>query len=177
MRPRTLVLTVFGLCVVCAGYALTGDQLSRSDGPERQESRVPVVFEPPIHDPHQAEFTICSGPVRTNCVVDGDTFWFGGTKIRVADIDAPEVSQPTCAQEAQAGEMAKRRLLDLLNAGRFRLISGRRDRDRYGRKLRIVARNGVSLGEALVDEGLARRWEGQQLGWCDPEASTIGAQR
>lgn len=177
MTPRTLVLAVLGLCGIGVGYALTGDQPSSSDGHERQESRVPVVFEPPIHDPHQAEFTICSGPVRTNCVFDGDTFWFGGTKIRIADIDAPEISQPICAEEAQAGENAKGRLLDLLNAGRFRLISGRRDQDRYGRKLRIVVRNDVSLGEMLVDEGLAHPWEEQQLGWCDAEASTTGAQR
>lgn len=57
------------------------------------------------------------------------------------------------------------------------MISGRRDQDRYGRKLRIVVRNDVSLGKMLVDEGLARPWEGQQLGWCAAEASTTGAQR
>lgn len=34
--------------------------------------------------------TICAGPIRANCVVDGDTFWFEGTKISVADIDAPD---------------------------------------------------------------------------------------
>lgn len=31
-----------------------------------------------------------------------------------------------------------------------------RDEDKYGRKLRIVMRDGESLGGALVDEGLAR---------------------
>ena len=33
-----------------------------------------------------------------------------------------------------------------------------RDEDRYGRKLRVVVRNGRSLGDQLVSEGLARTW-------------------
>lgn len=35
-------------------------------------------------------FPICNGPLRTTCVVDGDTIWMGGVKIRIADIDTPE---------------------------------------------------------------------------------------
>mgnify|MGYP000049760326 CR=1 FL=1 len=39
--------------------------------------------------------------------------------------------------------------------------------DRYGRKLRIVMRNGQSLGGVLVSEGLARNYEGgRRDGWC-----------
>jgi endonuclease YncB( thermonuclease family) len=34
-------------------------------------------------------------------VVDGDTFWYQGTKIRIADINAPEVSHPGCPQKAE----------------------------------------------------------------------------
>lgn len=109
---------------------------------------------------------IHTGRVRANCVVDGDTFWFDGTKIRIADIDAPEISEPACADEAQAGELAKARLLALLNAGAFTLITDRRDEDRFGRKLRIVARGGASLGEILVREGLAHPWVGANPDWC-----------
>jgi micrococcal nuclease len=36
------------------------------------------------------QFGICSGLVRVTCIVDGDTFWLDGTKIRVADIYAPD---------------------------------------------------------------------------------------
>jgi len=39
------------------------------------------------------QFAIC-GTVRRTCVVDGDTFWLDGNKIRIADIDTPEISQP-----------------------------------------------------------------------------------
>ena len=37
----------------------------------------------------RALFPLCSRPVRVTCVVDGDTFWYRGTKIRLAGIDMP----------------------------------------------------------------------------------------
>ncbi len=117
-------------------------------------------------DRQSQSFDICSGAVRINCVVDGDTFWLDGIKIRIADMDAPEISQPACAAERRTGEMAKQRLLTLLNEGTFSLRNGPRDEDRYGRKLRIVERNHRSLGEMLVEDGLARRWNGPARNWC-----------
>jgi micrococcal nuclease len=120
-----------------------------------------------MSDSHSAKFSICSHGPRTNCVVDGDTFWFRGQKIRIADIDTPELSPPQCAREAKLGEAAKHRLLGLLNAGAFSLASGSRTEDRNGRKLRVVLRKGSSIGNALVAEGLARHWEGRRRSWCD----------
>ena len=117
-------------------------------------------------DTLSARFTLCGEGRRVNCVVDGDTFWFQGQKIRIADIDAPELSPPRCAYEREKGETAKRRLLDLLNAGPFWLSSGDRDRDRHGRKLRIVMRVGRSIGERLIEEDLARPWDGARRPWC-----------
>jgi len=102
-----------------------------------------------------------------NCVVDGDTFWMEGVKIRVADIDAPETHPPRCPYEADLGQRATVRLHDLLNQGPFSLeFLPDRDEDRYGRKLRIVTRNGNSLGDQLVSEGLARTWIGHREPWC-----------
>jgi endonuclease YncB( thermonuclease family) len=118
-------------------------------------------------DQLSAAFTLCGDRQRINCVVDGDTFWFRRQKIRVADIDAPELSPPQCASERRKGEAAKQRLMTLLNAGPFSLSIGVRAEDRYGRKLRIVTREGRSLGEVLVDEGLARRWDGTRRPWCN----------
>ena len=43
---------------------------------------------------------------------------------------------------------------------------GRRDEDQYGRKLRLVTRNGQSIGMMLVAEGLAREWDGTRHPWC-----------
>ena len=115
--------------------------------------------------------------MRANCVVDGDTFWFSGEKIRIADIDAPEISEPECPAERQLGEITRDRLLQMLNEGRFRLTAGWRDEDRFGRKLRIVSRSGKSLGERLVEEGLARRWNGPDFSWCDGARAAVGAAR
>ena len=54
---------------------------------------------------------------RVTCVVDGDTFWYAGTKIRLADINTPEVSRPACPAEARLGRRASERLQQMLNAG------------------------------------------------------------
>ena len=117
-------------------------------------------------DPEAAQFARCSGPARVTCVVDGDTIWYRGTKIRVADINAPEVSQPACAQEAALGARATRRLTELLNAGPFSLQREGRDIDRYGRMLRVITRRGASLGSTLENEGLAEHWQGRRGSWC-----------
>jgi endonuclease YncB( thermonuclease family) len=101
------------------------------------------------------------------CVVDGDTIYYGGLKIRLEDIDAPETYQYKCEAELALGERAKNRLLELMNSGPFELVNRRGpDEDRYGRKLRTVERNGRSLGEILIAEGLARRWDGARHSWC-----------
>ena len=121
----------------------------------------------PTTDSLSAAFSICGDGRRANCVVDGDTFWFDSQKIRIADIDTPELSLPRCEAEREKGEVAKARLLVLLNAGKFSLSTGLRDEDKYGRKLRTVTRAGRSLGSMLVDEGLARRWDGARHPWCD----------
>ncbi len=114
-----------------------------------------------------ARFSICGSGKRIDCVVDGDTFWMDGAKIRIADIDTPETHPPRCAAEARAGEAATRRMQALLNAGPFELVPIRRDVDRYGRKLRRVERDGESLGAVLVGEGLARDYGGgRRAGWC-----------
>ncbi len=111
-------------------------------------------------------FAPCDSTQRITCVVDGDTFWLQGTKIRIADINTPEVSQPSCPAEAALGRRAKLRLVELLNSGPFALEVQGRATDRYGRALRIVTRNGQSLGAILTAEGLAERWQGRRGNWC-----------
>ena len=118
-----------------------------------------------------AAFALCAEAPRTTCVVDGDTFWLHGEKVRIADINAPETHQATCPAERRLGEAATRRLLDLLNAGPFELAAGGRDRDRYGRLLRVVRRQGQSLGALLVVEGLAEPWQGRRGSWCSALAA------
>ena len=121
---------------------------------------------PAVADLERAHFSLCSGAVRRTCVIDGDTFWYRGEKIRIADINAPETSTPHCPAEAELGERATRRLASLLNAGAFTLEASDRETDRYGRTLRTVTRGGESLGGELVAEGLAESWKGYRGDWC-----------
>ena len=125
----------------------------------------------PVSPAHAAaRFALCGTGPRIDCVVDGDTFWLAGEKIRIADINAPETHGPACAYEAALGAAATARLIALLNAGSFALAPNKegsgRDRDRYGRLLRVVERGGASVGAALVREGLAERWTGRRRTWC-----------
>lgn len=117
-------------------------------------------------DAEQARFEPCGSARRVTCIVDGDTFWYAGTKIRMADINTPETANPSCAHEAALGERAKLRLAQLLNAGPFTLEVRGREVDRYGRALRVVTRDGKSLGAMLEAEGLAEHWQGKRGDWC-----------
>lgn len=104
------------------------------------------------------------GAVR---VIDGDTFVYQGMRVRIADIDTPEV-HGRCAYETELAARATQRMRALLAAGPFEMqsLASGRDEDRFGRKLRIVTRGGHSLGDLLVAEGLARTWSGRREPWC-----------
>jgi len=117
-------------------------------------------------DTASASFGICGGGARYTCVVDGDTFWLDGQKIRISDIDTPEVFSPRCPAELERGRLATERLTGLLNAGPFALEQNGRAQDRYGRALYRVTRGGESIGSALVDEGLAVWYGNGRPDWC-----------
>ena len=55
-------------------------------------------------DSERAFFALCSGPTRTTCVVDGDTIWYRGEKIRLVGFDTPEIDYAECENERQLGE-------------------------------------------------------------------------
>lgn len=128
-------------------------------GPERPAA---------ISDSERAHFTLCSGPVRVTCVVDGDTIWYRGEKIRLVGFDTPEVSNPGCAREAELGAAATRRLQQWLNKDAFTLGPNPegRARDRYGRALLVASRGGANVSDVLLAEGLAERRGGRRNAWC-----------
>ena len=120
----------------------------------------------PAASPVRASFGYCYRGGGTNCVVDGDTFWIGGEKVRIADIDAPETHPPRCAEEARLGNEATERLHALLNSGALTMSAIDRDRDRYGRLLRNVAVSGQDVGEAMIAAGVARAYGSGRRSWC-----------
>lgn len=150
-KPATLGL-VLGILMAVAAIWLPSD-------PTKLGGIVPDWLRPEY-------FRLCHTGSGYNCVVDGDTFHYHFTRIRIADIDAPETHPPRCAHEAELGGRATLRLQELLNQGPFTLAPINRDHDQYGRQLWIVTRNGASLGTQLVNEGLARRWTGSRQPWC-----------
>jgi len=103
---------------------------------------------------------ICQPPpaARVTCVVDGDTVWIEGEKIRISEIDTPEMDG-RCPAERALALRAQARLVELLNAGPVQFE--RVGTDRYGRTL---ARFGA-VSETLIREGLAHRWPSRK-GWC-----------
>ena len=66
-------------------------------------------------DPGDAVAPLPPGSATVKTVVDGDTIWYRHQKIRIADINAPEVSEPQCDAELDLGEKASERLIALLN--------------------------------------------------------------
>ena len=118
-------------------------------------------------------FTCCGRGRGHACVIDGDTIKLGRRKIRIIGIDAPEVSNPQCLEEARLAEAATAKLQALLNQGPFDMVgSVTRDKDRYGRDLRALDRANsdgttTSIAEEMRVSGLANRYlGGVKLGWC-----------
>ncbi len=114
-------------------------------------SKEPGISEiAPVRLAISQRFDFCSWSSQSYCVIDGDTIRYAGTKIRIEDIDTPEIHDYKCDSELDRGLRAKSRLLELINAGPFEIVySGGRDEDQYGRKLRRVVRNGLSLENCL----------------------------
>ena len=132
-----------------------------SDAPSEAFSKAPAEA-PSV----RVSFGACKWGGGSNCVVDGDTIYLAGEKIRIAGIDAPETHDYGCASELALGERSAARLRELVNSGALTLTSIDRDEDRYGRKLRNVAVDGRDVGAVLVSEGLAREYGGGRQPWC-----------
>lgn len=110
-------------------------------------------------------FGFCGEGTHFNCVLDGSTFWVRGAKIRIADIETPDMDPPACPEAKNRGNAAKLRLLALLNQGAFTLQPSASEADKDGVKYRMLYRQGRSLGMEMVGEGLAQP-AGSHKSWC-----------
>lgn len=109
----------------------------------------------------------CGSGARSTCVVDGDTIWLRGEKIRIMDYDTPEPYTNICGgdREKRLAEKASNRLVQLLNQGGVSIE--RHGRDKYGRTLAIIRVGDTNVGDILISEGLARRWPDGLEFWCE----------
>lgn len=107
---------------------------------------------------------LCLPPpaVRVTCVHDGDSLVVNRERIRIANIDAPELNGK-CDAERQLAIRARDQLLAILQRG-YRIQ--RTGTDRYGRTLATLTVDGRDVGTVLVSMGLARVWTGKREGWC-----------
>lgn len=110
-------------------------------------------------------FDVCGDGKRVTCVVDGDTFWLQGEKIRLEGFDSPEMGQPKCDRMAPLAAAARDRLAELLNAGEITI--DRHGLDRCGRTLATITAAGVDIAAIMIAEGLGRPYVAGATAWCD----------
>lgn len=136
------------------------------DTPETLEGSQPRVSSNSSVIVGAPEFALCASARDANCVADGNTLHYKGITIRIADIVVPDIKAARCDKEAELGRKSASRLVALLNEGPFSFHGAGKTYDKRGRRLIVVARNGRSLGDALMAEGLARAAEGPAKDWC-----------
>ncbi|NBW09739.1 MAG: thermonuclease family protein [Caulobacteraceae bacterium] len=116
-----------------------------------------------------AAAALCLSPT----VHDGDTIRCGAERIRISDIDAPELpGSPRCDAyrvrelahsrnpawcDTAKGEQARDALRAFLATGP--VMIRRLGTDSYGRTLALVSVRGIDAGAMLRRAGLARRWK------------------
>lgn len=114
---------------------------------------------------NETDIGLCGHSTTGICVVNGGTIDDHGTRIQLGDVEAPGLQDAHCPAEQALGLKAAERLAELLREGPFEIVDGA-DQDRTGRNLRLVRRDGQSLGDILVAEGLARRPQARRGKWC-----------
>ncbi len=89
--------------------------------------------------------------VRVTRIIDGDTFDSTDGRVRLYGVDAPERNEPCHAQATNR--------LSKLAASSVLVQPGERPSDPNGRRLFYVyTKQGESIDEAMVREGLGRAW-------------------
>lgn len=126
--------------------------------------------------PYAALAERLDGPVpgTVEKVTDGDTFlikakiWLGQelvVKVRLADVDTPELTRPKCEAERDLAKRAKvfaaNRLL-----GRGVLLHDIRHGKYAGRVVAKITTAEGDLGEHLLNAGLARSYKDKATSWC-----------
>ena len=158
---RGLWLPVYALGIVAAALWMSGS-LERGTPPAAAAAQSRPVG---AKSSSGLVFGLCDDGGGTNCVVDGDSFYFEGKSVRVAGIQAPKTHAARCDAESLLGHGATLRLQHLLNSGSMTMIPVEPGHDPNGRLLRQVKVEGQDVGAAMTAAGLARKTDGP-AGWC-----------
>jgi len=101
-------------------------------------------------------------------VVDGDTIDLRGERIRLPNLDAPEMpGRAACREEGELALQAKAKLAETLRTGPLILLHRQTmtSRDQYGRTLARITVDGIDVSKTLRQAGVARLY-GFGWGWC-----------
>ncbi len=160
-ETRQAILPIRAVTIMAAIAAAGSWYLGNIPGsnmPEQQDYElVSLSFQP------------CDDRVLNDCVIDGGHFVYKGQNFAIGDVATPSVTSPACPAEATLGLRNREQLLALLNGGAFEMRADIRPTDTAGRKLRLLSRDGVSLGQLLIGQGVARP-AGAPARWCDRPA-------
>lgn len=101
------------------------------------------------------------------CLVDGDTIWINGEKLRMEGYDTPEPQTQICGGEAEIAlaHRASDRVIELLNSNDWTVEYGRPD-NTGTRTLVTIRIGGRDIGDILIAEKLARSWPDGEEWWC-----------
>lgn len=101
------------------------------------------------------------------CLVDGDTIWIAGEKLRMEGYDTPEPQTHICGGEAEIAlaHRASDRVIELLNSSDWTVEYG--EPDNTGTRMLVTIRiGGRDIGDILIAEMLARSWPDGEQWWC-----------
>jgi len=103
-------------------------------------------------------------------VVDGDTVHIDGKNVRLVGFDTPETTfgEYRCDPELEWGKRAAARLNEILDSANTIDIRYRKRPDRYKRPLALLKVDGRNVGQTLIRERLAVRYNGSgpKMDWC-----------
>ncbi len=116
-------------------------------------------------------------PAVVDYVLDGDTFAAAvkleddisiTVRVRLINVDTPEMSGE-CAREIDLANQAKEYTESLLPHATVVELKNIKDDKYLGRiDANVILPDGRDVGDALVKNGLARRYNGgRRLGWCE----------
>lgn len=101
------------------------------------------------------------------CLVDGDTIWIDGEKLRMEGYDTPEPQTHICGGDAEIAlaQRASDRVIELLNSNDWTVEYGKPD-NTGTRTLVTIRIAGRDIGDILIAERLARAWPDGEEWWC-----------
>ena len=126
-------------------------------------------------------FFLCNGhlyavPAVVDYVLDGDTFAASvnvapdiaiSVRVRLINVDTPEL-KGECEFEIDLAQQAKQRLAAVLPLGAKIDLQNIKDDKYLGRiDANVILPDGRDLGDVLVQDGLARKYDGgRRRTWC-----------